>query len=363
MSELQRAREIINEVDREMARLFERRMDAAKMVAAYKKENGVPIDDFGREEEIIRRNSDYIEKEEYRSYYVNFLKNNIKISKNLQHRLLEGMTVAYSGVEGAFANIAAQRIFPDARCLPYADFKTAYRAVEKGECDCVILPIENSFNGDVGNVLDLAFFGSLYINGVYEAGIVQNLLGVKGTTLSDVRKVISHPQALGQCASFIENHSLESEDSVNTAVAAKKVADMGDKTVAAIGSIEAAQRFGLQVISEKINDSGTNTTRFAVFSRSNRTPSPKDDRFIMLFTVKNAAGSLGKAISVIGQHGFNLRALKSRPTKELVWDYFFYIEGEGNINSSQGQEMLEQLKDCCSHLKIAGSFEQEIHIG
>ena len=362
MSELRTARETINQVDREMARLFEIRMDAAKAVAQYKKENGLPVDDFGREAEIISRNSGYIENEEYRSYYVNFLRNNIKLSKDLQHRLLEGMTVAYSGVEGAFANIAARKIFPDARCLPYADFKAAYKAVEKGECDCVILPIENSFNGDVGNVLDLAFFGSLFINGVYEAEVVQNLLGVKGASLSDIKKVVSHPQALGQCAAYIENHGFEAENAVNTAVAAKAVAEGGDKSIAAIGSIEAAQQYGLQVVSEKINDSGTNTTRFAVFSRSNRTPSPDDDRFIMLFTVKNAAGSLGEAISVIGQHGFNLRALKSRPTKELVWDYFFYVEGEGNINSPQGKAMLEQLKDCCSNMKIAGSFEKEIHI-
>lgn len=362
MSELQIARETINRVDKEMARLFEMRMDAVRMVAAYKKENGLPIDDFSREKEIISRNSDYIENEEYRSYYVNFLKNNIKLSKDLQYRLLEGMTVAYSGVEGAFANIAARRIFPNARYMPYADFKAAYKAVEKGECDCVILPIENSFNGDVGNVLDLAFFGSLYINGVYEAEVVQNLLGVKGATISDIQKVISHTQALGQCATYIENHGFETESAVNTAVAAKTVAEIGDKSMAAIGSIEAAQQFGLQVLSEKINDSGTNTTRFAVFSRSRRTPSPSDERFIMLFTVKNAAGSLGEAISVIGQHGFNLRALKSRPTKELVWDYFFYIEGEGNISSPGGEAMLEQLKTCCSHLKIVGSFEKEIHI-
>ncbi len=362
MNELQEARVIINEVDREMARLFEKRMDAARMVAAYKKENGLPIDDFAREEEIIRRNSEYIENEEYRSYYVNFLKSNIKISKDLQHRLLEGMTVAYSGVEGAFANIAAKRIFPDARCLAFADFKAAYRAVEKGNCDCVILPIENSFNGDVGNVLDLAFFGSLYINGVYEADVVQNLLTVKGATLSDIKSVISHPQALGQCAGFIEKHGWDSENAVNTAVAAKSVAETGDKSVAAIGSVEAAQQYGLQVLAEKINDSGTNTTRFAVFSRSNRTPSPGDDRFIMLFTVKNVAGALGEAISIIGNHGFNLRALKSRPTKELVWDYFFYAEGEGNINSEQGKAMLEQLKEYCSILKIAGSYEKEIHI-
>ena len=362
MSELQKAREIINKVDKEMARLFEMRMDAAKTVAEYKKENGLPIDDFGREKEIIARNSEYIKNEEYRSYYVNFLRNNIKLSKDLQHRMLEGMTVAYSGVKGAFANIAARHIFPDARCLPYADFKAAYKAVEKGECDCVILPIENSFNGDVGNVLDLAFFGSLYINGVYEANVVQNLLGVQGAVLSDIRKVVSHPQALGQCTNYIENHGFEMENAVNTAVAAKMVAEIGEKSIAAIGSIEAAQQFGLQVIAEKINDSETNTTRFAVFSRSKRTPTPKDERFIMLFTVKNVAGSLGEAISVIGQHGFNLRALKSRPTKELVWDYFFYVEGEGNINSPQGEAMLEQLKRSCSDLKIIGSFEKEIHI-
>ncbi len=362
MSELQNARETINRVDREMARLFELRMDAAKAVAAYKKENGLPIDDFAREAEIINRNASCIENEEYRSYYVNFLKNNIKLSKDLQHRLMEGMTVAYSGVEGAFANIAARRIFPDARCLAYADFTAAYKAVEKGECDCVILPIENSFNGDVGNVLDLAFFGSLYINGVYEAEIVQNLLGVNGASLSDIRKVISHPQALGQCAAYIDRHGFKAEEAVNTAVAAKAVAEAGDKSVAAIGSASAAHQYGLQILSEKINDSAANTTRFAVFSRSNRTPSPNDGRFIMLFTVKNAAGSLGEAISVIGRHGFNLRALKSRPTKELIWDYFFYIEGEGNIHSIEGTEMLHQLKDCCSNLKILGSFEKEIHI-
>ena len=362
MSEIQTAREVINKVDKEMARLFELRMDAAGTIAKYKKENGIPIDDLEREKEIINRNANYIENEEYRSYYVNFLKNNIKLSKDLQHRLLEGMTVAYSGVEGAFANIAARKIFPDARCLPYADFKAAYRAVEKGDCDCVILPIENSFNGDVGNVLDLAFFGSLYINGVYEAEVIQNLLCVKGATLSDIKKVISHPQALGQCASFIENRGYETENAVNTAVATKMVAELGDKSIAAIGSVEAAQTYGLQICSGKINDSGTNTTRFAVFSRSGRTASPNDERFIMLFTVKNAAGSLGEAISVIGQHGFNLRALKSRPTKELVWDYFFYVEGEGNINSPQGQAMLEQLKTCCTNLKIVGYYEKEIHI-
>ncbi len=362
MSKLDIAREIINRVDKEMARLFEERMDAAALVAEYKKEHGLPIDDPAREAEIIARNSAYIKNDDYRAYYMSFLENSIKLSKKLQHRRLEGMTVAYSGVPGAFASLAAARIFPDANALPYPDFKSAYRAVEKGECDAVILPIENSFNGDVGNVLDLAFFGSLFINGVYEAEITQNLLGVQGASLSDIKKVVSHPQALGQCAAYIERHGFMTETAENTALAAKAVAESGDKTVAAISSIDAAAEFSLQVLGEKINDNSLNTTRFAVFSRNERAATPRDERFIMLFTVKNTAGSLGEAISVIGRHGFNLKALKSRPTKELQWEYFFYVEGEGNIKSDEGSKMLEELRSYCSHLKIAGSFEKEIHI-
>jgi len=362
MAELEKARQIINEVDKQMAALFEQRMDAARIVAAYKKEHGLKIDDFAREEQIIAKNTALIKDEDYKSYYVNFLREEINLSKLLQHRLLEGMRVAYSGVEGAFANIVAERIFPDACCVGYKDFATAYEAVVNGECDCAVLPIENSFNGDVGKVMDLSFFGSLFVNGLYEAEITQNLLAVNGAELSDIKTVISHSQALGQCASYIENHGFETVEAVNTAVAAKTVAEKGDKTIAAIASAEAAQKFGLVKLEGHINESSQNSTRFAVFSRSEKTQLPTDNHFIMLFTVKNAAGSLGRAVSVIGEHGFNLKALKSRPTKELVWDYYFYAEGEGNIGSEQGKKMLEKLAECCSNLKILGSFEKEIKV-
>lgn len=362
MTELEKARQIINETDKEMARLFEKRMDAAKIVADFKKQNGLPIDDFVREAEIIARNTNYIENEEYRSYYINFLQGNIDLSKKLQHKLLDGMRVAYSGVEGAFANIASEKIFPDAKAVGYKDFKAAYNSVLKGECDCAVLPIENSHNGDVGQVLDLAFFGQLFISGVYEIEVIQNLLGNKGATLTSIKEVISHPQALGQCAEFISENGYKTTDVVNTAVAAKMVAESGRTDIAAIGSVEAAKKFGLEKIEGHINESGTNTTRFAVFTRAQKPASPNDKHFVMLFTVKNAAGSLGEAITVIGQHGFNLKALKSRPTKELVWDYYFFAEGEGDINSKDAKLMLEDLRKCCNNLKILGYFEKEILI-
>ncbi len=362
MTELEQARQIINATDEEMARLFQQRMDAARMVAHYKQENGLPVDDFAREEQLIRRNSAFIGEEEYRSYYVEFLRNTIDISKQYQHRLLDGMRVAYSGVEGAFANIVASRIFPDATCVGYKDFDAAYNSVANGDCDCALLPIENSFNGDVGKVIDLAFFGNLSVSGVYEAEIVQNLLGVKGATVDQIKTVISHPQALGQCAPYIQKHGFKAVESVNTAVAAKTVAEMGQTDTAAIASEEAAEKFGLVKLEGHINENSNNTTRFCVFTRTRKEPAIGDKRFIMLFTVKNAAGSLGKAVSVIGEHGFNLRALKSRPTKDLVWDYYFYAEGEGNLASFEGRKMLAELSECCNSVKILASYEKEFKV-
>ena len=178
--------------------------------------------------------------------------------------------------------------------------------------------------------------------------------------MDEVKEVISHPQALGQCAAYIRRHGFKPTEAVNTAVAAKLVADSGRHDIAAIGSSEAAKKFGLKKLEAHINTSGNNTTRFAVFSKAAKAPSKADNQFIMLFTVPNEAGLLGQAIAVIGKYGFNLRALKSRPTKELIWSYYFYAEGEGNINSENGRAMLKELRNKCSSVRVVGSFEKEI---
>lgn len=155
------------------------------------------------------------------------------------------MKIAYSGVEGAFANIAASRIFPDGHLVSFGDFEEAYNAVVDGECDCCVLPIENSFAGEVGQVMDLMFQGSLYINGVYGLPVVQNLLALPGTKMSDIKEVVSHPQALSQCAAYITKHGYSMRQSSNTARAAKEVVERGDPHVAAIASAETAELYGL----------------------------------------------------------------------------------------------------------------------
>ena len=360
MDLLEEARKTINEVDEEMARLFERRMEAVAKVAAYKKAHGLPVLDAAREEQVIRRGALRVEDDELRSYYVNFIQNNMAISRAYQHKLLEGMRVAYSGTEGAFAHIATGKLFPTAQRVAFGDFVSAYRSVERGECDAAVLPVENSYNGEVGQVTDLMFSGSLYVNAMLDLAVSHDLLVVPGTAREEIKTVISHPQALGQCAEYIRKQGWQTQEYTNTALAAKYVAASGDHSIAAIASEEAAGVFGLEVMERNINASRSNTTRFAVFSRSENlnSASRMGDHFVLVFTVKNEAGSLARAIDVIGQHGFNMRNLRSRPMKELLWQYYFYVEAEGNIHTPAGKEMMQELAQFCDRLKVVGTYAE-----
>jgi len=362
-NKLKTAREIINEVDREMATLFLRRMEAARLVAEYKQERGLPVLDEAREAQVIERNLGHIDgaSEDVRSCYVGFLRETMAVSRHYQTRLMSGMRVAFCGTEGAFAHIAAGKIFPSATRVAYDTFADAYDAVESGSCDAAILPMENSSAGEVGQVTDLMFSGSLYANGTYDLAVQHDLLVLPDADLSEIREVYSHPQALSQCAPFIRSRGLREHEYVNTALAAEYVARLGDRTVAAIASEEAAAIYGLKVAVSSINETSNNTTRFGVFSRvRNKAPNAKsgDMHFSLTFTVRNEAGSLARAIDIIGRHGYNMRTLRSRPMKELLWQYYFYVEAEGNIDTESGNEMLAELSECCDRLKIVGSYSK-----
>ena len=357
MENLDEIRREIDAVDGEIAQLFCRRMKAVEKVAAYKKERGLPVLDEAREEVVLRRNCERVADDELRGYYFNFQRDVMKISRSYQQKLMTGMRVAYSGTAGAFASIAARKLYPEAELVSYADFQSAYAAVVDGDCDVVVLPVENSFAGEVGVVCDLLFSGPLYINQTLNLTVKQNLLAPKGAKLEDIREVVSHPQALSQCAGFLRRHSLAEREFSNTALAAKYVAEQNDRTLAAIGTEEAAELFGLDVLAAGINDSNGNSTRFAALSRAEcKTPRQEDDCFFLVFTVKNQAGALAKAINIIGQHGFNMRGLHSRPMKTLVWQYYFYLECEGNVRSERGEKMLADLSGICDKLKLVGSY-------
>lgn len=360
-SKLDEARKIISEVDSQMAELFVKRMRAAEMVFDYKKEFGLPILDQKREDAVIEKNSALIEDEVIKGYYIDYIKNLMSISRAYQYRMQSGLKVAYSGVPGAFAHIAAGRIFSNSERISYRDFNSAYKAVLDGECDVAVLPIENSYAGEVGQTIDLIFSGSLFINGIYELEIHQNLLGLPDATVDDIKKVTSHSQALSQCHDYINFRGFDAEEANNTAVAAKTVAEMKDKTLGAIASVETAEIYGLKVLETNINKSGENTTRFAVLSKvkANTSLFPNS---VLMFTVKNEAGSLANAISIIGKYKYNMTALRSRPLKKHSWQYYFYLEIDGTTETDEGRMMIKELNEVCDKLKIAGSFAPHVEI-
>lgn len=347
----------IDKIDAEMAELFTKRMEIVRDIADYKCENGLPVGDTEQDMEILEKASARLEDTQLKEYYVRFMKHVLSISRSYQSRIQNGMKIAYSGIEGAFAHIAATRIFPNASHISFGDFEEAYRAVENGICDSAVLPIENSFAGEVGQVMDLIFSGSLYINGVFELPIIQNLLGTQDATVADITDVVSHPQALSQCASYIKSHHFNQAEYANTALAAQYVASQNNRHIAAIASEETAALYGLKVIEKGINSARSNTTRFAIFSRAPQETKSKK-KFILVFSVKNEAGALAKSIGIIAKHGFNMQSLRSRSMRSLAWQYYFYIEGDGNPYTPEGEAMLNELAECCDKLKIAGSFDE-----
>lgn len=360
MDKLEKARMTINEVDAEMARLFCRRMEVVNQVALYKKEHGLPILDSEREAAVIAAGAARVDDPTVREYYVRYIGDVMEISRAYQARLLEGMKVAYCGTEGAFAYFAAKKKFPSAALTAYRDFESAYRSVENGECDAVVLPVDNSTTGCVGQVTDLLFSGSLYVNSALDLSIDQDLVGLPTAKLEDITDVISHPQALGQCEKYIGDHGFTVHEYANTALAAKYVAEKGDPTLAAIASGETAALFGLRILDRSINEGRMNTTRFLVLSRS-AAPAALEERgmrSILIFTVRNEAGALAKAIDVIGGYGYNMLTLRSRPMKELLWQFYFYIELEGNYLTENGKKMTTELAKYCDRCKLVGTYKQ-----
>lgn len=359
MKDIKKLREQINEIDQKMALLFEERMKVSSEVATYKKENALPIFDAKREEEVIAKNVNFIVDPQIKEYYVSYLKDVMEISKKYQELLLSGMNVSYCGVEGAFSYIASKKIFNSAKLVSYPSFTLAYESVVNGTCEACVLPLENSYAGDVGEVMDLLFQGSLYINNVISVEIVHNLLGLKGAHLENIKTVMSHPQALAQCHKYLEKKHLKTLEYPNTALAAKDLASFNDQTIGVIASSDVASLYDLEVLESNINESRNNTTRFAIFTRTLNLEKNKNkmgQHFILVFTVLNEAGALAKTLNIIGAHGFNMRTLRSRPMKELIWNYYFFVELEGDITSSDGQDMLLELRSVCDCLKIVGTY-------
>lgn len=273
-------------------------------------------------------------------------------------RCNKDLKVGYSGIEGSFAYIAAGRIFPGATYISYRNFRECYEAAEKGECDAAVLPIENSFAGEVAEVTDLMYHGSLHVNGMYELPVAHCLLGIPGSEEDSIEAVTSHPQALAQCAGYLSAHHIRTNGCENTARAARAVAEAADSKLGAVASAETAELYGLKILKKDIQDSSNNTTKFCILERESAAEQGlvESELSILMFNCVNVSGSLLKALSVISEYGYNMRVIRSRPVKNVNWQYYFYTEIEGDLRSEKGKRMIEELGKACVFLKIAGTF-------
>ena len=324
-NELEQARREIDAVDAEMAALFCRRMDAVRRVAAYKQARGLPVLDASREEAVVAKNCARLPDEAYAEYYEDFIRHTMGLSRAFQRAVLGMGTVAYQGVEGAFSHIALTRLFQHVRAQAYPTWAEVFDAVAGGDAAYGVLPFENSHAGDVSEVLDLCY-------------------AHRG------------PQALQQSAKFIRSLGLETQAFQNTAAAAKSVAEAGDKSVAAIASLETAALYGLSVLAENINTSETNTTRFIVIGRR---MNAAGNRFSLLFTVDHRAGRLARVMQLIGAMGFNLECIKSRPMPNVPWEYYFYVEVVGDLSAEKSKELLDTLSGVCRTVRVLGVYDRQ----
>lgn len=262
------------------------------------------------------------------------------------------MEIGYQGTLGSFSQIAAERIFNNCVYKNYYTFKEVIAAVINEEIDFGVLPLENSYTGEVSMVLDELYLNDVYISMVFNLPIKQNLIGLKESKIEDIKTVYSHEQALLQCSEFLRERKYELVSFANTALASEYIKNQNDITKASIASNLTAELYGLKVLKEEINNNKKNTTRFAVISK--KLINIKN-HFAFIFTVKDERGALANILNEISYHGVNLTAISSHSIHE-EWKYYFYCEAEGRIDGDNIKKMCSILKEKCATFKIIGSY-------
>ena len=360
MDLLQQARAEIDRIDAEMAALFAQRMHAVADVARYKAQTGKPVFDPAREAAVLDQNAARLQDEDLRPYYRAFLQKAMDVSRAYQRAMLGRDTAAYQGVPGAWSHIALRRLYPFARETSFATWAEVFDAVQRGDAQSGVLPFENSSAGDVSTVLDLLYtHPDLVIARMCDLPIRQDLLGVPGGTLAQVRTVVSHTQALAQSSAFLQQHGLATRTWSNTAEAARYVAEQNDPALAAIASAETAGLYGLQVLAQGVNTEGDNTTRFIVIERTAPPPAPAPgQRLALLFTVRHEPGQLAAVLDRIGARGFNMECIKSRPLPHVPFEYYFYVQlvCPAQNTAESCNALLGDLRAACNTLRPLGAF-------
>lgn len=371
---LQDIRQEIDTIDQQLVELFVKRMDCSKRVAEYKYDNGLPIFNAQREEQIL----DKIEAEagDYGSSARQLYAAIMQLSRSLQQdmfgsgeplrqRILHAQThipydddkqrVICFGVPGTYTHKACRSLFPKVTPSFRPTFHEVFNALENEEADFAIVPIENSSAGSVTDVYDLMLRYRFSIAAAVSLPIDHCLAARPGTTLSSVRQVYSHAQALYQCSNFLRSHTLQQEVFHSTAAAATMVSQSDRQDIAAICSEEAAAQYGLTVLLRGFQNNPHNTTRFLVITKALYIED-NADKISLCFALPHVTGSLYHTLARIAADGLNLTKIESRPKPDTNFEYLFYLDFTGSIKEPRTLSLLCSLSEELVDFSFLGNY-------
>ena len=369
----------IDLLDNELLRIFTERMAVVNQVAEYKKEHNLAVFNKSREREILNRISKQAPPQ-LASYSRAMFSNLFNLSRSYQKSMLATETpltakirqalntmpkefpqtgvVACQGLEGAYSQIACDKLFNFADIVYFKTFEGVFQAVEQGLCEFGMLPIENSSYGSVNAVYDLMKNYNFHVVRSVKLKVDHALLSLPGTALEDIREIYSHEQALGQCAEFLKEHSnVKIHVCENTAVAAQSVSQLNRSDVAAISSHQCAALYGLNILAEGFQNSEQNYTRFICISKEMRAY-PGANRISVMLTMPHEPGSLYTMISKFAALGLNLTKLESRPIVGRDFEFMFYFDFDASLHNDNVIKLMEELSIGPELFVFLGSYSE-----
>lgn len=381
MSELEQLRGDIDAIDRQIVDLMKQRMETVAQVAEYKKANNIPVLDSGRERALLSKVgqeageelADYIQSmyraimAASRSYENGKLGRGSKVYDGIKKAMEETPQlfpqrpiVACQGIEGAYSQIACDRLFKVPSILYFQSFDHVFKAVESGMCQYGILPIENSTAGSVNAVYDLMIRHNFSIVRSARLKVSHNLLAKPGTKLEDIRDIYSHEQAISQCAGFLVGlknvavHVVE-----NTAVAARMVAQSDHGDVAALSSRLCAEQYDLEIVRDNVQDQDNNYTRFICISKKPEIY-PGADRTSLMMTLPHKPGTLYNVLAKFYALNINLQKLESRPLPNREFEFMFYFDVEASVYAPEMEKLFRDLEAESEQLRYLGTYHEVI---
>jgi prephenate dehydratase len=265
------------------------------------------------------------------------------------------MMIAFQGEPGAYSEQAVFNYFGNVETKPCESFDVVFDSVVSDECEYGLIPIENSLAGSIHQNYDLLLRHDLHIVGEYLLRVQHCLIALPGVRKEDIKKAISHPQALGQCAAYLRGLGIKPEQGYDTAGSVKLLKESGARDSAAIASRRAAELYGMEILEEGIEDNPQNYTRFLVISKTGIQPE-SEAKTSIVFTLKNQPGALFKALSVFALRDIDLTKIESRPLQGTPWDYLFYIDFIGAAQEETARKALDHLSEYALTLRVLGSY-------